>query len=273
MPISISAKFAFETSGPTDVLLQFEAAAIPEQRITASRTILSDAAHCARVAAEDGIGERIWLDSNGRFDVEYSATVELERMLSPISSLSRIDPHDLPGEAVKYLFDSRYCQADRLQSFVHDEFGGLTGGERVMAMHGWIAEHFTYAPGISDAKTTAIDSFIERRGVCRDYAHVMVTFARASGIPARFVSCFAPQVTPQDFHAVAEVFLSDPTTPDGGAPGGAPGGAWYLIDATNMANACDIVKIGVGRDAADVSFMTSFGASEFLFSEVSVTSD
>ncbi|GAA4647558.1 transglutaminase family protein [Pontixanthobacter gangjinensis] len=267
MPIDISAKFAFETTEPTDILLQFEAAAIPEQRILSSNTSLSDAAHCARVPAGDDIGERIWLDSTGRFDVEYSATVELERMLSPISSLARVDPHDLPGEAVKYLFDSRYCQADRLQSFAHDKFGDLTGGARVMAMHGWIAENFQYVPGSSDAKTTAVDSFIERRGICRDYAHVMVTFARASGIPARFVSCYAPQVTPQDFHAVAEVFLEDPTIPGGGARGG----AWYLIDATNMANAEDIVKIGVGRDAADVSFMTSFGQSEFLFSEVAVS--
>ncbi len=263
MPITISAKFAFETSQPTDVLLQFEAAAIPEQKLLHAETEMSDALHCARVAAGDNIGERIWLNSNGRFEVAYSASVELDRMLSPISQRDRVAPHHLPAEAVKYLFDSRYCQGDRMQSFVQDEFGELAGGARIMAMHGWIADNFTYTPGSSNASTTAVDSFIERRGVCRDYAHVMVTLARASGIPARFVSCYAPQVTPPDFHAVAEVFLSDPTTEGGGA--------WYLIDATNMANAEDIVKIGVGRDAADVSFMTTFGLSDFLYSEVKVS--
>lgn len=263
MPISISANFAFETSEPTDILLQFEAAAIPEQRLLSAETNLSEAQYCARVAAGDDIGERIWLRVDGRFEVDYRAQVELDRLLSPISQLDRVEPHALPAEAVKYLFDSRYCQADRMQSFVQDEFGQLAGGERIMAMHGWIAKNFSYVPGISNASTTAVDSFIERRGVCRDYAHVMVTLARASGIPARFVSCFAPNVTPQDFHAVAEVFLSDPTTEGGGA--------WYLIDATNMSNAENIVKIGVGRDAADVSFMTSFGASNFLSSAVSVS--
>ena len=263
MPISISASFAFETAEPIDILLQFEAAAIPEQRLISARTTMSDADHCARVAAGDQIGERIWLRVDGRFEVNYTSEVELDRLLSPVSSLKRVPPHELPAAAVKYLFDSRYCQADRMQSFVHDEFGHLTGGARIMAMHDWICSNFTYTPGSSNASTTAVDSFIERRGVCRDYAHVMVTLARASAIPARFVSCFAPQVTPQDFHAVAEVFLSDPTTPGGGA--------WYLIDATNMANAEDIVKIGVGRDAADVSFMTSFGAADFQSKEVAVT--
>jgi len=92
--------------------------------------------------------------------------------------------------------------------------------------------------------------------------------ARASGIPARFVSCFAPDVDPQDFHAVAEVFLTDPTTPKGSGRGG----AWFLVDATGMAKPEEIVKIGVGRDAADVSFMTSFGQTEFIEKRVSVTS-
>nr|WP_137676447.1 transglutaminase family protein [Parerythrobacter lutipelagi] len=267
MTTSISASFAFRTEEPTDVLLQFEAAAIPEQRLLAANTSMSSSEYCARVAAGDDIGERIWLRVDGRFEVEYTSEVELDRLLSPISALHRVPPHTLPAEAVKYLFDSRYCQADRMQSFVHDEFGQAEGGARIMAMHNWIASNFTYTPGASNSSTTAVDSFIERRGICRDYAHVMIAFARASGIPARFVSCFAPQVTPPDFHAVAEVFLSDPTMADGSS---ISGGAWYLIDATNMANAEDIVKIGVGRDAADVSFMTSFGAAEFLEKTVEV---
>ena len=91
--------------------------------------------------------------------------------------------------------------------------------------------------------------------MCRDYAHVMVAFARAAAIPARFVSCYAPGVEPQDFHAIAEVFLADPSIPGGGA--------WHLVDATGMADSAQTAKIGVGRDAADVSFMTAFGMANF----------
>ncbi len=263
MTIAIDASFSFRADQPVDVLLQFEAAAIPEQLLSEVATELSESSHVARVAAQDAIGERIWVCAEGDFHVSHRAKVSIDRLICDLSGLGQLSTHDLPGEAVEYLLDSRYCPADRFQSFVSEEFGTLQGGAAVTAMHDWIAAHFTYTPGSSDTNTTALDSFVERHGICRDYAHVMVTFARAAGIPARFVSCYAPRVTPQDFHAVAEVFLADPTTPGGGA--------WQLVDATGMARADEIVKIGVGRDAADVSFLTSFGPTEFLDKTVSVT--
>ena len=71
--------------------------------------------------------------------------------------------------------------------------------------------------------------------------------ARSVGIPARIVSAYAPEVTPQDFHALTEVFLD---------------GAWHMVDPTGMAQVPEVVRIGVGRDAADISFMTSYGFME-----------
>lgn len=255
MLITVSARFDFTTTEPTDVLLQFEAAALPEQRIASSECRMSEARHMARVAAEDGIGERIWLDVDGRFEVDYRAEVEVRRLTPDIGSLHSLAPHDLPGETVHYLLDSRYCPADNFQPFVTAEFGDTSGGVRVEAIRQWIADHLTYTPGSSHSATDARDTFVERRGVCRDYAHLLITLARASAIPARYVACYAPGVNPPDFHAVAEVFLADPTVEGGGA--------WYVVDATGMADPAQTVKIGVGRDAADVSFLTSFGGSEF----------
>lgn len=262
MSISIETRFAFTLDRPTDVLLQFEAAAIPEQRILSAHTDLPPSEHCARVPAQDDIGERIWVRASGEYAVSYSAEVEPDRRLADIGQLARLLPHDMPGEAVQYLFDSRYCPADRFQSFVEAEFGGTDGGARIVAIREWIAANFTYQSGSSDARTTGLDSFIERRGICRDYAHVMVMLARASTIPARYVACYAPGVDPPDFHAVAEVFLTDPDTESGGT--------WQLVDATGMADPAQTVKIGVGRDAADVSFLTSFGLNNFRHSSVKV---
>lgn len=261
--VTIDASFAFETEQPTDVLLQFEAAATPHQALTHSQTTLSDASHCARVAAQDEIGERIWIRAQGRIEVRHRASVAITRTAPDLSQLYRVAPCDLPGSAIKYLFDSRYCQADRLQSFVEAEFGGCEGGARILALRDWIAGNFSYEPGSSTSLTTALDSFVERRGVCRDYAHVLVTLARASAIPARYVACFSPGVTPPDFHACAQVFLMDASGPGSGM--------WHLVDATGMADPAETVKIGVGRDAADVSFMTSFGPASFLQSKVKVT--
>jgi transglutaminase-like putative cysteine protease len=182
--------------------------------------------------------------------------------VTDVASLARLEPHELPAEAVQYLLDSRYCPADRFQPFVEAEFGGVHGGARIAAMRDWIAGNFSYEP-VSTSSTTALDSFVERRGICRDYAHVLVTLARASAIPARYVSCYAPGVEPPDFHAVADIFLADPDVPGGGT--------WQLVDATGMADPAETVKIGVGRDAADVSFMTVFGDAKFEGSKVSAT--
>ena len=263
MTISISTTFDFHLDAPTDVILQFEAAAIPEQTILSQSTTLSCGDDCVRVPAHEAIGERILIHAQGRFEVAYEAEVEVNRLAPDLAGLEQLSPHDLPADPLEYLLDSRYCPADRLQSFAQDEFGETSGGDRILAIHDWIAGHFTYEPGSSTATTTALDSFVERRGICRDYAHVLITLARASTIPARYVSCFAPGVDPPDFHALAEVFLADPTI--------SGGGAWYIVDATGMADPQETVKIGVGRDAADVSFLTSFGQAHFGNKSVKVT--
>lgn len=262
MPIAITSSFAFHLDQPTDCLLQFQCAEIPEQHVVTSETLLTKTLHLATVPAQDEIGERLWIRAAGQVEVDYTATVTVNRHVSDLATLDQLDPHDLPGETVEYVFDSRYCQADRMQSFVAEQFGAFSGGARIAAMRDWIANNFTYAPGASDQATTAIDSFVERRGICRDYAHVMIAFARASTIPARYVSCYAPGVSPQDFHAAAEVFLADPQIPGGGS--------WQIVDATGMADPAKTVKIGIGRDAADVSFLTSFGLSRFDRSRVDV---
>ena len=111
-------------------------------------------------------------------------------------------------------------------------------------------------PAPATSSTTAVDTFLERKGICRDYAHAMIALARASQIPARIASVYAPDVDPSDFHAVAEVWL---------------GGAWHLVDATGMATPGSMARIGVGRDAADISFMTVFGVARLNTQIVSVT--
>ena len=107
MPIAISARFAFSVDRLSDVLLQFEAAAIPEQRIHDARCTMSPAEHIARISAQDDIGERIWLHVNGRFEVSYTATAEVNRLLADVATLARLEPHELPAEAVQYLLESR----------------------------------------------------------------------------------------------------------------------------------------------------------------------
>ena len=85
---------------------------------------------------------------------------------------------------------------------------------------------------------------------------MLISFARAAGIPARFVSVYAPDVTPQDFHAVVEVYLA---------------GGWHLLDPTGMAKPDQIARICVGRDAADAAFIMSYGRIDMVAQQITVT--
>lgn len=257
MPITINSWLALDYAEPTDVLLQIEAAVLPDQRVSEAAIGLSPVAHFARMPGHDEIGERIWLRVNpGRLMIDYHAVVEITRSAPPIERLPGTDAHRLPGAVIDYLMPSRFCQSDLFGTFVETEFGTLSGGASIAAMRDWITEHFTYSPGASNASTSAADSFLTRQGVCRDYAHVLVSMARAAAIPARYASVYAPDVSPPDFHAVAEVYLA---------------GEWHLVDATGMASPHEIVRIGVGRDAADISFLSSFGVAEMVNLKVEVT--
>ncbi|WP_380872437.1 transglutaminase [Sphingomonas sp. DBB INV C78] len=255
MTLRIRAQLDYAFEQPTDILLHIEAALIPEQTVESANIEISPTEHFARVPAQDMIGERIWLRVQGQLLVDYQATVTIERLLGDCANLDVIPPHQLPGETVQYLMASRYCPSDQFQPFVDAEFGDLTGGAKVVAMRDWIAGHIAYVSGSSNCGTTALETFVKRQGICRDYAHVMITLARAAGIPARIASVYALGVDPPDFHAVAEIFL---------------GGAWHLVDATGMARERDMAKIGVGRDAADIAFMTAFGRTMLNSQSVSV---
>ncbi|MBC53056.1 MAG: transglutaminase [Gammaproteobacteria bacterium] len=255
MKLKIASVLNYDLGDTVDLMLQLEAAHIPEQNILETRLDVGEHDHFARVSGEDMIGERIWLRTRGNLEVNYSATVEVSRVLTDYRTLEKVPMHLLPGAAVAYLNESRYCPSHKFLSFVQSEFGETEGGAKIGAIRDWIFDHFSYESGISDTYTTALDTFVERRGVCRDFAHVLVTLSRAAGIPARMASVYALGVNPPDFHAVAEIFL---------------GGEWHLIDATGMASEAGMVKICVGRDAADISFLTAYGSIAVISQSVTV---
>lgn len=256
MKLKIKSELDYNLPECTDVLLQIEAAMIPEQRVHHAHIDLPRTEHFARVSGHDSIGDRIWLRHEGRLTVRYEAEVDVQRLGGDIAGLKATPPHMLPGETIQYLMPSRFCPSDRFQSLAEADFGSMQGGEKIMAMSDWIHAHISYTPGSSNAETGAMQTYIDRKGVCRDFAHLLITLARASTIPARFVSVYGVGVSPQDFHAIAEVFLD---------------GTWYMVDATGMSASDRMAKIGVGRDATDVSFLTSYAYAEMTSQSVEVT--
>ena len=256
MRLGIDVELDYLFPSPTDVLLAVEVAQLPDQKLIEDRLTVDGSGPLRPVAGGDGVGRRTWLQAEGPFHAAYRASVELARAAVDLATLAATPRPELPPEAVSYLWPSRYCEADRFEAFVGREFAGLEGGARIAAMAEWIHGRLDYCPGSSDSATTAADTFVARRGVCRDYAHLLAAFARASGIPARLVSAYGWKVDPPDFHALVEVWL---------------GGDWRLVDPSRLAPLEGVVRICVGRDATDIAFMSSFGFAEMRSQRVSVT--
>ncbi|WP_183095486.1 transglutaminase-like domain-containing protein, partial [Nocardioides stalactiti] len=147
-------------------------------------------------------------------------------------------------DRIEALRPSRYCGSDVLGEVAAGLFAGLTGADLVRAGTQWALDHITYAPGSTGPSDGALDVYLRRRGVCRDSAHLLVAFFRALNLPARLVSCYAPGLTPMDFHAVVEVFVE---------------GGWHVADGTGLAPRPSLVRIATGRDAADTAFLTVQG--------------
>lgn len=263
MRLSIHAALDYTLCGPTDIILSVEAAMLPEQVVESARIEISPTEHFARMPAHDAIGDRLVIHCADRLTVEYEATVAIQRILADVAHLGALPMHRLPQDTIQYLFGSRYCPVEPFQRLVEEQFGGLYGGERIAAIADFIQQRFAYIPGSSNAETAALDTFVKRQGVCRDFAHVLIALARASNIPARLASVYAPNVSPPDFHAVAEVFLAASNGVEGA-------GEWHMVDATGMATEDVMAKIGVGRDAADVAFLTAFAPVTMVSQSVSV---
>jgi transglutaminase-like putative cysteine protease len=186
----------------------------------------------------------------GTLDLRYAATVDIDHYLESPARLEEVPISQLPPEVLQYLYPSRYCQSDRLHRFATREFGPLRQGYwRVLAIQDWVRKRTTFLSGSSNVNTSAVDTLTEQVGVCRDFAHLMIALCRAVNIPARFVTGVDygadPAMGPTDFHACVEVFLS---------------GRWYLFDPSGVSPPMGLVRIGSGRDAADVSFATMFGS-------------
>lgn len=185
----------------------------------------------------------------GPLRLSYAATVSIAHHRADPDTLAEVPVRCLPLDVMPYVYPSRYCQSDRLLKLAFNEFGTLWQGySRVLAIQHWVQKHVTFTSNTSDSTTSAVDTLISQVGVCRDFAHLMIALCRALNIPARMATGTDygadPALGPPDFHAYVEVYLGD---------------RWYLFDASGTGIPMGFVRLGTGRDAADVAFATIFG--------------
>jgi transglutaminase-like putative cysteine protease len=236
---------------PADFIFNIHAAQNPSQSLV-SESLWSSQPVDPIVEADAALGSRFMrmTAQPGPLSLRYEATVDIAHHFEPPARIEEVAIARLPLAVLPFIYPSRYCQSDRLLRFATREFGHLRQGYwRVQAIRDWVGARTMFLPGASDSSTSAADTLVEQRGVCRDFAHLMIALCRAVNIPARFVTGIdygAPaSMGPPDFHAYVEAYL---------------GHRWYLFDPTGISPPMGLVRIGTGRDAADVSFATFFGA-------------
>lgn len=193
-----------------------------------------------------------------RFHVVDAAPGELS--VAYRASIGAVDPLPAtPLAEVEFFRPSRYAESDRLFAAAGDLFGGLEGLDLLDAVVRRVHDHTAYVSGSSRHTDGAVDTHLAHRGVCRDFAHLVIAYLRARNVPARLASVYAPGLSPMDFHAVVEAHVE---------------GAWQLVDATRLAPREAMVRIATGRDAADTAFMTvASGLVDFSSVRVTATVD
>ncbi len=158
---------------------------------------------------------------------------------------------ELPDEALVFLLGSRYCDTDRLSDIAWSLFSGTPpGGPRVAAICAYVHDRITFGYEHADPTRTAWGGHSDRRGVCRDFAHLAVTLCRCMNIPARYCTGYLgdigvpADVNPMDFSAWFEAYL---------------GGHWHTFDARHNKPRIGRILMARGRDATDVAIATTFG--------------
>ncbi|MDQ6622798.1 MAG: transglutaminase family protein [Verrucomicrobiota bacterium] len=163
---------------------------------------------------------------------------------------------DLPNETLAYLLGSRYCEVEPLSELAWAKFGATPAdGRRVQAIVDYAHARIRFGYEHASPERTAFGAHEDRRGVCRDYAHLAIALCRCMNIPARYVCGYlgdirvpaAPEA--MDFAAWFEAYLA---------------GAWRTFDARHNQPRIGRVPIAIGRDAADAAIATTFGRVDLL---------
>ena len=167
---------------------------------------------------------------------------------------AEVPPQDLPDETLVYTLASRFCPTQELADVAWSLFGSVKPGwGRVQAICDWVHDEITFGYLRTQPFATATDVYNSRAGVCRDFAHLAVTFCRALNIPARYAFGYLPDIDvppaadPMDFCAWMEVFL---------------GGTWWTFDPRNNQPRIGRALIGRGRDALDVAMISTYGGPQ-----------
>ncbi len=247
---SVSSRIELSVSEEAELVWSVAVAHGPE--LTSERlsiTVDGTPIEVKELGVDDGGRLHVCTAPPGRLTLSYSA--ELSGLAAPAS----VDPVD----DIVYRRPSRYAESDELGPTAWGEFSKLEGKALLDAVSSWVGTRLSYVSGSSRPTDGATQTMLLRKGVCRDFAHLVIALLRARNVPARLVAVYAPGLSPMDFHAVVEAAID---------------GQWRVVDATTLAPRGSLVRIATGRDASDTAFLTvQSGRSDLVSVNVTATAE
>ncbi len=254
--LRVGCEFKYDVSAPTVATVQVRPRSDARHQLVTETWSTQPAVPIDEYADYYGNPVKRLVMPPGELTLRYDAVVvapdqpDLDGSTAP-----QLPVDEIPGELLHYTLPSRYCLSDQLMGMAWELFGQTEPtGARVQAVCDWVHDNIKFQYGTSNPLTTAIDVLEQRKGVCRDLAHLAITFCRALNIPTRYVFGYLPDIyvpppdSPMDFAAWMEVYLGD---------------RWWTFDPRNNMRRVGRVLIGRGRDALDVAMLTTFGAAQF----------
>ncbi len=239
---------------PSDFVFVIQPTDTPYQRVTWEEVALQPEMRFEAEDHGDPVNRHLRVHAEpGPFRLRYDAIVDLVHHFALPSDVHEVPIAELPASVLQYVYPSRYCQSDRLLDLARQEFGALRPGyDRVETIRRWVQERTRFQPGSSHPGTSALETYECGTGVCRDYAHLMISMCRALNIPARLATGIDygadPALGPPDFHCYVEAYLGD---------------RWYIFDPSGISPRMGLIRIGTGRDASEVAFATIFGTVQW----------
>jgi transglutaminase-like putative cysteine protease len=226
----LSITLDYNVIDPSDFAFVIQPTQTPYQRLTWEQVTLQPPVTFEQEDHGDPVNRHLRVHAKpGPFRLRYDAIVDLVHHFALPADIREVPIAELPASVTL-----------------------PAGYARVEAIRAWVQARTRFQPGSSHPGTSALDTYECATGVCRDFAHLMISMCRALNIPARLATGIDygadPSLGPTDFHCYVEAYLGD---------------RWYIFDPSGISPRMGLIRIGTGRDASDVAFATIFGTVQW----------
>ena len=253
MLIRVGYEIAYDLPAPTAMILLLHVLPSREKDLRSPDVLRTEPA-VPMTEFIDGFGNRCvrLVAPAGKLKLFNDCIVEDAGVTAPIFEDARQHQiEEIPTEFLQFLLPSRYCEVDKLNFIGEELFGKLAPGwNRVQAICEWVNKHVEFGYQYANATKGAYDVYQDRKGVCRDFTHLAITFCRIMGVPARYATGYLGDIgipvsdSPMDFSACFQAYL---------------GGQWHTFDARHNIRRIGWILMATGRDATDCAITTTFG--------------